>query len=639
MTTVTLINMPFADWNRPSFALSYLSALASRELGSDIEIEVRHLNLDFAQYLGSRTYDAIAGDLEHLLTGVGEWLFRQLAFPAAPDNTDEYFRRYYKGESWRAFRTELASLRSGLRDVCESLIDSHQLASADIVGFTSMFAQTVPSLAMARLIKERRPGVITVMGGANCEAPMGAVLASRADAVDAIFSGPASYTFPEFLRRVQEGNFDAVHSIPGVMTRKNFGEHRFARAIGRDRDIDDYVEPDYSAFVSEFSARRDSLQPDARPLLLFETSRGCWWGERSHCTFCGLNGLSMNYRAMSPEVALRQFRWLFGFAPWCQEFACTDNILPKNYPRDVFSELEPPPGVSVFYEVKLPLSERDVGLMSAAGVTRVQPGIEALSTETLRLMGKGTTAFLNLQFLKNCLAYGITPIWNLLIGFPGEKERTYEKYAEDLPSLCHLPPPAGAFMVRFDRFSPYFMDADRYGLDLAPMDFYRLVYPFDKGELAQLAYFFTDQRLGSYFASAAKWAGPIGELVAQWRQAWDKPRAGRRPGLSLRGGDDGGWWIADSRQGAERLLPASDHVVRVLARLTSPIPISALPQELGLSAAKVHSTIAWLRHERLLFEEDGRVMSLVTRETQTGGRAQAASAAPSLTEPSSSPRQ
>ncbi|HEY5987788.1 MAG TPA: RiPP maturation radical SAM C-methyltransferase [Streptosporangiaceae bacterium] len=616
MTRVTLINMPFADWNRPSFALSYLSALARRELGPQIEIEIRYLNLDFAQYLGPHMYDAIAGNLEHLLTGAGEWFFRQVAFPVPADNTYEYFRRYYKGESWRDFRADLVRMRSGLRDMCEKLIDTYRLDSADIVGFTSMFAQTVPSLAMSRLIKERSPGVITIMGGANCEAPMGAVLASRADAIDAIFSGPASHTFPEFLRHVHEGNRDAVHSIPGIITRKNLSERRFAQAIGRDRDIDDYVEPDYSAFVSAFSAYRGRLRSDARPVLLFETSRGCWWGEHSHCTFCGLNGLSMNYRAMSPEVALRQFRWLFSFAPWCQEFACTDNILPKSYPREVFSKLEPPPGVSVFYEVKLPVSERDMRLMSQAGVTRIQPGIEALSTETLRLMGKGTTAFLNLQFLKNCLAYGITPEWNLLIGFPGEKEEIYEKYAENLPSFWHLPPPSGAFMVRFDRFSPYFTDAARYGLDLRPLDFYRLVYPFDIGELAQLAYFFADQRLGSYLASAAKWAGTIGELVAQWRRVWEGAGAGHRPGLSLRRRDVGGWWIADSRQGTDRLLPAADRVVRILTRLASPVPATVLPQEVGMPAAKVHSALAWLRGERLLFEEDGRVMSLVTGESQ-----------------------
>lgn len=32
-------------------------------------------------------------------------------------------------------------------------------------------------------------------------------------------------------------------------------------------------------------------------MLLYEASLGCWWGEKHHCTFCGLNGTTMKFRA------------------------------------------------------------------------------------------------------------------------------------------------------------------------------------------------------------------------------------------------------------------------------------------------------------------------------------------------------
>src|SRR6266702_1611052 len=51
MTSIILVNMPFADWNRPSFALSQLAALTRRELGTQIQVDVRYLNFDFAHYL------------------------------------------------------------------------------------------------------------------------------------------------------------------------------------------------------------------------------------------------------------------------------------------------------------------------------------------------------------------------------------------------------------------------------------------------------------------------------------------------------------------------------------------------------------------------------------------------------------
>jgi len=52
-------------------------------------------------------------------------------------------------------------------------------------------------------------------------------------------------------------------------------------------------------FYGSFLDALETNFPDGavEPLLLFETSRGCWWGERSHCTFCGLNGLDLAYRA------------------------------------------------------------------------------------------------------------------------------------------------------------------------------------------------------------------------------------------------------------------------------------------------------------------------------------------------------
>ncbi|MFX6234552.1 hypothetical protein ABTF60_18975, partial [Acinetobacter baumannii] len=40
-----------------------------------------------------------------------------------------------------------------------------------------------------------------------------------------------------------------------------------------------------------------------RPSIPLESSRGCWWGQRSHCTFCGLNGGGMNVRTKPAEQA------------------------------------------------------------------------------------------------------------------------------------------------------------------------------------------------------------------------------------------------------------------------------------------------------------------------------------------------
>jgi ribosomal peptide maturation radical SAM protein 1 len=311
---------------------------------------------------------------------------------------------------------------------------------------------------------------------------------------------------------------------------------------------------------------------------------------------------------MSAEVAVRHFEWLFSYAPTCRSFICTDNIMPKNYPKEVFPKLTPPPDVSLFYEVKLPLSDRDLTAMTAAAVTEIQPGIEALATDTLRLMGKGTTAFLNLQFLKSCITHGIAPVWNLLMGFPGERREVYEKYVDDLPNLVHLPPPNGAFLVRFDRYSPYFAKSREYGLELRPMDFYELVYPWPAEDLAQLAYFFTDESYAPYMLHAAEWLQPVSDLVENWRRVWHT--AGARPELSLRPAGPDAWSIVDSRTGTVEQYRIDRGRYRLLCHLASPVTAERLAEDLDATPEQVAHDLAFLREHQLLFEEGDRLMSL-----------------------------
>src|SRR5258708_19179517 len=107
--------------------------------------------------------------------------------------------------------------------------------------------------------------------------------------------------------------------------------------------------------------------------------------------------------------------------------------MPKNYLTEVFPNLNTPPGLSIFYEVKADLSEEDIQVLAKAGVTKIQPGVEALATTTLKLMKKGTSVFTNLLLLRNCALYGISPAWDLLLGFPGEEGEVFRKYVDDLP--------------------------------------------------------------------------------------------------------------------------------------------------------------------------------------------------------------
>src|SRR5215472_11078261 len=215
---IALINMPFARWRSPSLALAQLSQRVTQRFGSRVDVRVLDLNHVFAQEFGGDAYDYFGDEYIH---GLGEWLFRQAAFPEQDDNTDRYLGRYYPGNNPdpTRIRALILDCRARIPELLERCLDEHRLAECDVVGFTSVFSQNTACFALARLTKRRNPGVTTVIGGANCETSMGDVIVRNVPAIDYVFSGPALISFPAFVERLLDGQRPAHLQIDGVMTR------------------------------------------------------------------------------------------------------------------------------------------------------------------------------------------------------------------------------------------------------------------------------------------------------------------------------------------------------------------------------------------------------------------------------------
>jgi magnesium-protoporphyrin IX monomethyl ester (oxidative) cyclase len=95
MHKLLLVNMPFSDLGLPSIALTQLKSIVEQKFRDRISVEVIYLNQEFAKYLGLQFYNYLTESFDSLNTGLGDWFFRQAAFPELPDNTEEYFRRYF----------------------------------------------------------------------------------------------------------------------------------------------------------------------------------------------------------------------------------------------------------------------------------------------------------------------------------------------------------------------------------------------------------------------------------------------------------------------------------------------------------------------------------------------------------------
>jgi magnesium-protoporphyrin IX monomethyl ester (oxidative) cyclase len=123
----------------------------------------------------------------------------------------------------------------------------------------------------------------------------------------------------------------------------------------------------------------------------------------------------------------------------------------------------------------------------------IQPGIESLHDSLLKQINKGNSAIGNIALLKYLQENGIRASWNMLIEIPNHKEKWYLEMANLIPLLHHLQPPSFT-PIRFDRFSVYHKNPDRFGIELSPAEGYSYIYPIPFEALDDFAYFFDDKK-------------------------------------------------------------------------------------------------------------------------------------------------
>lgn len=610
--------MPFADIQIPSLALTQLQYVTTSFYADKVQSKILYFNQEFADFLGVPYYEFISISGPSNNTGFGDWFFRQQAFPELEDNTKEYFDRYashFGIDYLQLYHEKLKEKRDQSGQFLDKLIEENALQTYDIIGFTSMFMQNAASFALARKIKTKNPNIKILIGGANCESPMGEEIIKNVNCIDYVFSGTALNSFKSFLDNYIKKDFEQLSSINGIFTKENClninSKIDSIKKLGDELDINENIELDYGSFLLDYNKKQKLFKK--KPYLLFETSRGCWWGAKAHCTFCGLNGGTMFYRAKSTSSAIDLFNNLFSkYATIVDHFACVDNIIPKEYINDVFPKLTVPEKVTMFYEVRADLQPEEMEILSQAHILEIQPGIESLATTTLKLMKKGTSAFNNIKFLKNTLGAGIKPVWNLLIGFPGEKEEVFLKYLKDIPLFYHLPSPSGVFPVRFDRYSPYFTKSIEYNLSLKPLDFYELTYPFNNQSLNHFAYYFGDTNYNSeYSMKASYYLKDLTKVVKRWVDRW-KVRDNLLPPKLYFKESDVNKVIYDSRNGVESEFSLSDLQFDILNNINVYKNKAALLKEFDHHPVElIENSLSDLLNNGFVFEENGSFLNLV----------------------------
>ena len=478
---VQIVVPPFMSVFRPSLGASLLKACLS---ATGFKSRVYYLNIEYSRRAGDLLSQYVVKHSPKSLL-VGEWIFSVALFPNRDPLLDAEFEKLLfkkvPNELVHSIMRERERTPEYTRSAAAQLVSEKPA----IIGFSSMFQTHCAALAIAKEVKKLDPKVMICFGGANCEGVMGWGTLKSFPQVDYVFSGNADFSFPEFVRRF------FARERPLAHTSSIFSREDKVVVEPEIHDVDNLNSlpiPEYDDYFNALD--KFGYLNEFEVGLLVETSRGCWWGEKHHCKFCGLNGVRTKFNSKSPERVLSEFKQLA--EKWNPDFFhVSDNIMDLKH-INVFNELHRLGRPYRFYcEVKSNMTAKQLRKIAMGGVTWIQAGIESLNDEILALMNKGVSALQNICFLRNCVEIGLIPHWNILTGIPNETPEQYEKMTRMVRYLEHLPPPIDCNAIRLVRFSPYFEQSKDYGYEgIMPAPSYRYIYGIEPEAIEQIAYLF-----------------------------------------------------------------------------------------------------------------------------------------------------
>src|SRR5215213_6905791 len=516
---VALVSMPTLSGRFPSFQLALLKPTLER---AGIPTQAFSLFMYFGTHIGWRINEAIADVWPSM---VGEWIWTKAAFGDEVDSDrDEYFELYER--VFRAICDRAGCTIEDIRrirdeatisfiDFCVNSIDWSRFG---LIGFSVVFQQLLASVALAKALKSRYPDIPIIMGGAGFEDDIADEIIRNCPQVDYLHCGDAELSFPEMVGRLSRG--EPMRNLKGIMWREG-DEVIYAGRAPNFADMNATPTPDFDEY---FYAREESSYINyegARQVLLpIETARGCWWGEKNHCTFCGLNRSGMEFRAKDADNVINQLEALtrrYGIF----HFNAIDNILAPEYTGKLFGRLaEANTDIRIHYEVRPSISRTQLKEMRRGGLFSVQPGVESLSTHILKIMRKHTTGMRNLELIKWCTYYGIHNFYNILVRFPGETAEDYRVQCDVISKISHLQPPYAIVKARADRGSPMFFEPEAQSItSLRPASCYEFIFPKERFNLERVSYYFDHQMENTV---TDEQYSEIFSLVADWQGSWEQ---------------------------------------------------------------------------------------------------------------------
>lgn len=294
------------------------------------------------------------------------------------------------------------------------------VADADVVGLTAMTPTIGSAVSIAYHLKQAKPNLTIVLGGAHGTLLPEETLAG-APQVDVVVRGEGEQTIIDLLHTLE--NKQPLADVPGISYRKN-GKTVSTPARLTDVDLDSLPFLAYHLLPWQ---RYKPHPPHGRalPFAAIITSRGCPY----KCSFCS-KVFGTKFRGQSPERVVEEvtyYRERFGI----KELAFYDDVFTLNKNRaHAIADGILRKGLKIYWtcETRVNLVDRELlHHMKQAGCYAIAYGLESASQEILDTLTKDITLEQAEEAVRLTQEAGLQTIGYFMIGAPGEDADTIAK--------------------------------------------------------------------------------------------------------------------------------------------------------------------------------------------------------------------
>ncbi len=272
--------------------------------------------------------------------------------------------------------------------------------------------QIIPGLTLARLVKDRHPGIHITVGGSVFTKLVDRMERDGSPLFDFVDSFIVHEGETPLLKLVQHYRSDGdLAQVPNLIYRQD-GQVRVNRPFAKE-ELNALPTPDFDGFPLDLY-----LSPER--VLPVMGSRGCYW---ERCAFCSIPFDHMDFHVRYAENVVNDVKNLqnkYG----CDFFFFTDEALPINFLKTFANKLvEQKVNVQWTGELKFEkslLKDNRMEMLYRSGCRKLIFGLESYNQRVLDAMKKGVKLEWVDETVEQCLRIGIAMHFYLICGFPTE---------------------------------------------------------------------------------------------------------------------------------------------------------------------------------------------------------------------------